>query len=401
MIRGAAVGFAALFALLTMSPATAADKPFAHTVDQIVTQLREDPVLVQRVLGTGDSAGVHDDLSDLVDDIEVPAYVVLAAIPDELVGAEHPAEQAAALFRAELGDGLYVVHFSEGTGYVGTWGRAAELELNAGRAAETRAQKIGPQDYNRTTAALEAALVLHSAGHPGPISDAELRHWTDQPWAFVPTESFEREDQLARRWVYTIAAALAVLIGGLTLTLVGTRHPLPTRAATTGAALLPNGLLAEAQAELERAQHGLDQLPVKALASTYAVAADEALQAARRVIGTGDPLDEVGAQVLALIAGRELDRIDHPTRAAYRPCIVDPRHGEGTETLRLSGSTIDAPACRECVRRQGTSLEFLQGHTWRGDRPYLQTRSVWARTGFGAVVDDLARQVLHDRGARR
>jgi hypothetical protein len=106
----------------------------------------------------------------------------------------------------------------------------------------------------------------------------------------------------------------------------------------------------------------------------------------------------VGAWVLALIADRELDRIKDPKRQPYRPCVVDPTHGEASDTLRLADSSIDAPACGECTTKQG---QFLADHTWRGDRPYLEANSVWARTGFGALVDDLPTQVIADRGGRR
>lgn len=397
MIRGLTAGLFVLLGLAIGTPAGAADQSFAQTLDDMVTQLHKDPVLVQPVMGTGDTAGVHDLLAKLSDAVDVPVYVVLAATPPELAGAEQPGEQAAAVFHEALGDGLYIVHFNDGIGYVGGFGQAKNLDVTPGLRANTRAEKLGPEKYNQTTAVLEAALVLRSAAHPGKaISDSELRDQIDEPWAFVPTDSFDRADDVARRWVFTIAAGLAVLIGGLTLTRVATRNPLP--AAHPSDTSQANAMPETAHTELNQIQQRFDRLTPADLGSPHGLAADEALQAAQKVIGTGDELDEVGAWVLALIAERELQRLRKPQLQAYRPCVVDPTHGEADGTLRLSGSSIDAPACHACTRQQGT---FLAAHTWRGDRPYLDTRSVWARTGFGALVDDLARQVLDSRGGRR
>lgn len=400
-MRGLTAGLLVLIGLLFAAPAGAAEQPVARTVDEMVAQLRTDPVLVQPVLGTGDTQGVHDMLTRLADDLDFPVFVVLAASPSELDGAEQQAEQAAAVFRQELGDGLYIVQFDEGGKYAQGFGKAAEIELNNGYLAIRAAEKSGPEEYNRTTAAFDSALLLHAVAHPGKkVSDDQLHDFMDKPWAFIATESNDYVDQMARRWVFTIAAGLAVLIAGLTLSVIAARHPFGARKAkprSPGTVHAP-GMPETALAELARAQHRFDALSPAQLGSPHAFAADEALQAARSAVDTGEELDVVGAWVLALIAGRELRRMDKPALAPYRPCIVDPLHGEARGFLRLSGSTIDAPACRACTRQQGA---FLAAHTWRGDKPYLDTGSVWARTGFGALVDDLARQVLNRAGARR
>lgn len=394
--------FAGLFVslgLLAAAPAGAADRPFARTVDQMIAQLRTDPVLVQPVLGTGDTEGVHEMLTDLVDDVDVPVFVVLAATPAELDGVEYPAEQGAALLREELGDGLYIMKFDDGIAYAGGFGKAAEIKLDYSAIRE--AEKTGPQEYNQTTAVFDAALLLRAAGNPGEkISDGVLSDLMGQPWAFIPDKSTDRADQLARRWVYTIAAGLSALIAGLTLSRLharyrwGPRVKKPPSTSTVHA----QDMADTARQEIDRALRRFDSLTPAELDSPHGFASDEALQAARLVLDTDSELDEVGAWVLALIADRELDRLSNPSLQPYRPCVIDPMHGEASSTLRLADSSIDAPACRACARQQGA---FLVADTWRGDRPYLDTDSVWARTGFGALVDDLARQVLEDHRRRR
>lgn len=383
--------------LLSAAPSGAAEPVGPRTVDQLAETLRTDPVLVDPVLGTGDAAGVHDVLTDLADDVDVPVYVVLASLPPDLRGAEDPAQQAAALLRTTLGDGLYVVQFTDGISWVGGFGAAQGLDVGPGQRAYNRARDLGPLDYNQTTAALEAELVLRSAARPGrEVSDAQLRQWIDTPRAFVPTAARDRVDQVARRWVFAIAAALAVLIAGLTVIAVGTKWPMGARRARRDGAQTPETIVVD-ESTLPRAQRRYDKLSVADLASPHATAASDALAAADLVAGTGDRLDAVGAWVLAKQADRELDRIHRSTRQPYRPCVVNPLHGEASATVPLSGSSIDAPACVSCSRERGA---FLTASTWRGERPYLDTSTVWARTGFGALVDDLARQVIADRSRR-
>lgn len=401
MTRGLAAGLFVLLGLLMGAPASAADTPFPRTIDEMVTQLHADPILVQPVLGTGDTQGVHDMLTELAGDVGVPVYVILAATPPELDGAEYPAEQGAALLRQELGDGLYIMKFDDGIDYARGFGKAAELELNLGYQAIRTAEQSGPNEYNRTTAVFDAAVLLRAVGQPGQeITDDQLADLMDQPWAFIPTDSHDHADQSARRWVYTIAAGLAVLIAGLTLSRIASRAPLGPRGmeVSTISHTDADKMAAQARKEIDRARQRFDTLSPAELGSSQGISSDEALQAADMVIDSDDQLDQAGAWVLALIASRDLDCIDDPELQPYRPCVVDPTHGEATDTRRLAESSIDAPVCSVCATTQG---QILAAHTWRGDRPYLDTNSVWARTGFGALVDDLPSQVLEERGGRR
>lgn len=398
MRRRLMVGLLVCLTLLVPTAAGAAEATGPRTVDQIAASLRTDPVLVEPALGTGDAAGVDKVLTDLAGELEVPVYVVLASVPAELRNAEHPAEQAAGLLNAALGDGLYYVQFTEGISWVGGFGAAKDLDIRPGRGAHHRARQLGPQEHNQPTAALEAELILRSAADPGrEISDDQLREWIDTPRALVPTEARNHVDQSARRWVVTIAAALAVLIAGLTLTSVGTAYPLGLRRARTKDREAVPSLNPVDDAALSRAQKRYDNLRVEELASPHATAAAEALSAADLVADSTDSLDTVGTWVLAQQAERELDRIHRPSRPPYRPCVVNPEHGEAIATVPLSGSSIDAPACASCGHERGA---FLTVSTWRGERRYLDTSTVWARTGFGALVDDLPRQVIADRSGR-
>ncbi len=381
--------------VLSAAPAGAVEPVGPRTIDQLATALRSDPIVVEPAFGTGDAAGVHAVLTDLAAAVDVPVYVVMASIPAELRTAEDPAQQAATLLSTTLGEGLYYVQLTEGIGWVGGFGAARTLDVTPGHRAHTRAREIGPLEYNQPTTALEAELVLRAAADPGKeISDAQLREWIDTPRAFVPTEARDRVDQVARRWVFAIASALAVLIAGLTVVLVGGKYPLGPRRARRASDEKRRAVHVLDGTVLRRVQRRYDLLRAEDLGSPHSTAAAEALAAADLVAETGDELDTVGAWVLAQQADRELDRIRRTNQVAYRPCIVNPLHGEASATVPLSGSSIDAPACIRCSRERG---HFLTTPTWRGERSYLATSTVWARTGFGALVDDLARQVIADR----
>jgi hypothetical protein len=104
------------------------------------------------------------------------------------------------------------------------------------------------------------------------------------------------------------------------------------------------------------------------------------------------PLDHLGALLLAedaaaLLAGR----------ARPRRCFFDPGHGVTSRDTRwrLGSEETEVPACNRCVRR----LKAKRMPDALGDRgkPYYERDSVWARTGFGAIDDELAARVLSGR----
>jgi hypothetical protein len=104
------------------------------------------------------------------------------------------------------------------------------------------------------------------------------------------------------------------------------------------------------------------------------------------------PVDHVGALVLAQ-KGAATVAGDVPRRR----CFFDPDH-RGKVTLtrwRLGHKEAEVPACPRCVRRlrAGRAPDSL------GDdgKPYFERDTVWGRTGFGTVDDDLAATVLSGR----
>lgn len=398
----------AVTALLLGAPASA-DTPAGPpngTVDQMIEQLRDDPILVQPSMGMGDSVRAHDVLAEAAAGLDLPAYVVLADLPDDLTGAEYPSEAAAALMQAELGDGLYHVEFRGEIAHTQAWGD--EELADAGTAPVTyameRAESNAHGDYPRVSALFEAVLTLRWAAAPvEELPDEVVDDYAAQPWAFLPESDYHRADANAGRWVALLATVVGVLVAGTIITLVVARaKPLgrgAVRRRRAGYAEVPAGILETAQRRLDDVRRRLAKLPAAQVSGVHGEAAATAIEAGDRVLATGDPLDAVGAAVLAEVAGRELDRAGSPKRRPYHPCFVNPLHGEAHDTVRLDGSSIDAPVCRDCARSPGAFLAVRR--RLRGAVPYADTSTVWARTGYGALVSDLADQVLEDRSTRR
>ena len=67
--------------------ADAADRDTARTVDEIAAALRDDPVLVQQVLGNGDAEAAAERIRATTADSEHPVYVALVAATGAMLRA--------------------------------------------------------------------------------------------------------------------------------------------------------------------------------------------------------------------------------------------------------------------------------------------------------------------------
>lgn len=121
---------------------------------------------------------------------------------------------------------------------------------------------------------------------------------------------------------------------------------------------------------------------------------------------TGDDLAAVGAWVLAETAWSVVRRRGD---GHWVPCFTNPTHGEGRTRAPVGGG-LEVPVCEQCAsrirkgRETGTLLTSPGGASRRWGRsrpvPYYEVDSVWARTGFGALGDELWRELGRERGGR-
>ena len=78
-----------------------------------------------------------------------------------------------------------------------------------------------------------------------------------------------------------------------------------------------------------------------------------------------------------------------------------PNCGENVEIPpNPTGQIVTCVACGTAAVHDGTP-RFLRLPHRRGTAPYWERGDVWARTGFGAITDDLARDVLAERAEER
>ena len=130
-----------------------------------------------------------------------------------------------------------------------------------------------------------------------------------------------------------------------------------------------------------------------------------ARDAVEPLLASDDVADLIGAQVVARAGARDLARGRRGRGAALVTCFFDPRHPEGVPTVswRLGDGEVEVPCCPACAATVGSggTPDQLRLRSRRSTVPYWERDDVWARTGFGAVSDDLARDVLAARAGQR
>ena len=179
----------------------------------------------------------------------------------------------------------------------------------------------------------------------------------------------------------------------------------------------------------------ITQLQTQDLSTTDAEGVERALDAyqmARSIVDDteAERIDLAGAMVLLRQAGREIAevKLHRSTKRGARTgksdsarsagstksaktrglpqslCTVNPLHGEARSNQlvsterkgHLAGKSVRVPVCSSCLSdlHYGRELQWI----FDGDRPYVEGRSVWAQTLFGAIGGDLV-TALHRHGS--
>jgi hypothetical protein len=352
----------------------AADSRAVYVADR----LSRDPVFVSPSLTRVAPPAAVAALRKRVAAMPFPTYVAIVPLFTEEPDAQSLSEMLPIL-RDRVGrNGLYLV--ADGTGYgldVGAFG--VRTAGDSGRASLVASDGVprgeGP------LAEVDVALRYLATGEVPDHSEDAARAGRDRlPWITMG-----------------IATALGFLVP-VGLVLAGPRARTRRRALRdarrAARQAVPTGPLLD---EPERAAARGDALDaVAGLARAIAedpAPADRALrayEAASHVLGRREPsaADLVGAATLAR-AGRAWLR-----DPAWRPCFFDPRHGHGDRATRWrrAGQEITIPTCAACAE----ALRHRAEPQVLGDdgRPYYERDTVWARTGFGALDDEVAEIVL-------
>ena len=412
------------------------------TVDEIVAALRQDPIVVADMLGNGAADQVRADLHTKLDAAQYPVFVVLTRTP---VGLDPSSadEELASLVHAELGrDGVYFVRTSLGNGHLVTYGDVDPSETNddtlVSLARYTGLDQVSAAitttygEDARLAPAGEAGIVLDVAAratipdYAKPVlTPVEVASYTDQQWTTL-AYFYDASDPVEPASV-GLSALTAVSVSLVVATIAfrllraavagAPRHrpaalaavaARPARSKTPPVPALPAALPtapADQRTSATAAVSALDD-DLESRAASKAPPerlrmAIESRDLARDLLSPDHPdtLDVVGAMVVATTASRALRE---PKAAPYRCCFVNPVHGAGRYQADLPGG-LSVPVCRPCEHSLEAGAEPTDALVERRrgrDRPYYAGDSVWARTGFGTLTDELWLDVLRDRGQR-
>ncbi|WP_426241544.1 hypothetical protein [Nocardioides sp. LHG3406-4] len=406
-------------------------------VDRLAEDLRVDGVVVDRFMGSGEAEEAHDRMAQLVREVSFPVYVALvdepAGLPSNSVDS---AEALAGLLSRRLGSGLYVIQTTEGAQRVLSFGLHADparLSLSAyanGDLLDATVESLAREPVTTPAAVRAEAQVLTAEGlvaqGRGPsLADA------DYPATLTAADA----DRLAERAVRLQAAAdwrkagdeyisvrvaskgLAALLGGLVALIVALLvgqsvrgWPRYRKASDEGPRETP---VPDLESERRHARKLVDDLSRELEATDWATDRDAeiagraltARDAAEPLLESDDVADLVGAQVIARAGSRDLERGARGTGRPLTTCFFDPRHSESEDTVawRLGDGDVEVPCCAICAERvaEGQTPDHLRLPGRRSPTAYWDREDVWARTGFGATTDFLARDVLSDRAGER
>ncbi len=418
--------------MLDGSDEPAHDGPF--TVPELAARLREDQVVVQQMLGNGQTTKVNAALTDLAASVDYPVYVALVDRPAGL-RQDDPTGELVSLLHAEIGtDGLYIASADPVVGHLSWQVYGAGLPDVYDFSVNPR-PPYDSAERHQAVAGEVAELVATAANDLEPLPRAELEDYrTGDLWVRAASGSATYDDPPTPFTYAMVSSSIALVMtfaAFVALRAIAARRerprtsgpdqqaaipvrkprPAPQRAPRFNGGALPSRgpeVRAAAERELDdlaaairRASRGDRSLSTEAMqiVDGSRSTAEALLADLPDVIDPHSPdlLDAVGALVLVRIARRA---VDDP--APYRPCFFDPCHGEGDHQLTTTAGDgeVRVPVCRLCLRDRDDPERFrplrvrrLWGRPW----PYYEGDSVWAKTGFGSLSDDLWRDVDDSR----
>ncbi|MDT9594524.1 hypothetical protein RDV89_15675 [Nocardioides zeae] len=384
----------------------------APTLDEVVAALRDDPVLVHPLFGNGARDEVDAALTAKVAEAAeagVPVYVALVPDVPGLAQGDYGSEAAedlAVRLADRLGDGVYFAATDPHSLY--------PADAGTGAWEDVRLDWVpGQSDEDGSVTALVGGVAygIDQLADNGEDPAQYLAGvWQKPEWQYDRDGS--ASDEFQATFVPTTALVLVTIVVALVV-----RTALTWRAT---APTTPTGGSAAVRLRKDATSPESDAVPTLRSAVADEVAQVEDLRAARagrrlddavrdRVDGSlaaartlldhagrghrREP-DLVGALVLARIARRALE---DPGAPAYRPCYVNPLHGEATDRRDVGAAGVEVPVCRACARGP-LSHPFVVQRGLRRE-PYFARDDVWARTGYGALTDDLWTQVARARRA--
>lgn len=394
----------------SLSATLGADPP-PDTPAEIAAALRDDPILVSTILGNGATAAIHRELHVKLDSAQYPVFVVLAPTPPDLdrLSAD---EDLASLIHAELGqDGVYFVHTSQGIGHLAVHGDVDPSVTNdetlVSLARYTALDQVRDEVLEqwgadaRVATAAEAGVLLDVAARETipdygdtVLTEDEVAAYGAAQWHTIGYHYVPPPPAVSAGTV--LAVALGVVVAVLAFRSLG-RLRLPSLTGSSPARQAPPPadaeLLAEARRELAELEEELEHPRSRWVDRDLLVVAQASRGHAHALVvdpaTTPTDLDAVGALVLVRSGLHSLRAPSSDDR--YTCCFVNPLHGRARHRADLPGG-LGVPTCGPCRRdlQAGTPPDALMERRGEQERPYYAGDSIWAETGYGALVDDLS-----------
>lgn len=406
---------------------------FPITVAEIAASLQHDPILIEPTMGSGHTAELHQRLTTLAHQLPYPVYVALVSDPRDLTSTSaQPGSDLAVALHQKLGKpAIYIVETAKHRAITvrpfGISVPGEQLSLaassNVERLMETMQERHGKDSQVYLAPGVDAQAAIESALHPMPQQGAGYPFPQYLPKSVV-ADLMSQQDDLMRqspsdedgdssfnRLMVATAVGVGLLLGVPFTLLIWRRQRrllAAARAKRGGLATHHPGpreladYRTRAGAELAALAEELSALaspPPDPEVAQQALLAQQAAETLHRGRGTAET---IGALVLTRIGRRDVARAARHAEAPYRPCFFDPMHGEASTTTawQYGEGDVTVPVCDEC-RRALVHGRVVTALALRSGSPYFEGRDVWARTGFGSLVDDLAAQVMADRSSRR
>lgn len=392
-----------------------------------MTALRRDPILVEQTMGSGDAAGTAKRLAAVAGKLPFPTYVALVSTPRDDDSSDASAYLATAISRQIGKPGLYVVETSAGVLATDMVGESYndtlyDLQRHTNSAAVLKASG----DKYVLDPAVDAETALVTATLPSPaedpksynkanLSSAQIADLAAREKALAPAVTPDRGVEPAKPWTTgkrwmagtTVGVGALLLIQQSVRGWPGWRRTKKGVELTKAVAAAAPGPEPDLQEIRRQAEEHVTALAEQLAAATRTVTDSDLLDAAGLARDAAEPLldstqleEVVGALALARTGAADVARACGQRKTDYRGCFFNPLHGTSTTTAswRFGEADVDVPVCRACATalRAGSPPQSLRV----GSRPYYERDDVWARTGFGSLVDDFASQVVASRSGR-
>lgn len=378
------------------------------TGQEIAAALKTDPFWIDPAVADQLNPALLEKAKTTAEGLDFPVYVI--AVDDQSVDRE-------------LLQQVKVFHGGEGAFIMinGTDGLAADQTFSDSKQKlEVMDQYLnGMDEWNYSTpSTTKLNILLGYYADPQPRDDTEAVTGQDVPGSEVVDSG--NSGSFAPLFLGGAILVLALVIAGIWLARSMRQRAderrrtdafrLPARLLDRVDSLQRGALRESISAETTALAETIDRLHTADLDREGGDRVERALDAyqiARRIVDDPEAarIDLAGAMVLIRQAGREIAEVQRGRRKKRSArsglpeslCTVNPLHGEAQTTSRVDadGQSVRVPVCRTCSAdlAAGRELQWI----FDGDRPYVESPSVWSRTLFGVIGGDLVTALHRER----